>query len=69
MLRCYIWINNLHNLLVLLLADIRKPSFRVTHTHLTLFILIKVKKSQLESEAVISESDVSRVWSKTSLRE
>ena len=63
MLRCYILIRNLYNLLLLPLGDRKKPSNRVTHIHLTLSLWIKAKKSQIQSDEVIFESD-SRQWAK-----
>ena len=44
-----------------LLVDLKYPSFRVTHTHLTLSLRINVNKIQFKSEEVIFKSEVSQV--------
>ena len=59
---CYIFIKNLCKFLLPLLADLKQPPFRVTHTHLTLSLWIKVNKRQFQSEEVIFESEVSQMW-------
>ena len=65
---CYNLTKNLYKFLLPLLAVLKYPSIRVTHTHLTLSLWIKVNKSQLQKEEVIFESEVSQVWPKKNRR-
>ena len=65
MLRSYILNKYLHNLMLLLLAAHKDPSIKVTPTHLTLSLWIKVKSIQFQSEGVIFDNAVSHVGLKT----
>ena len=60
-------IKSMYNFLLLPLAVLKKPSIRVTHTHLTLSFRMGVKKSQFQSEEVIFENELSHVCPKQKL--